>query len=164
MKKKRGPDWFDNRANRQHRLHKELFWCNACKEFLTRDKYYYSANSSYQISAICSQCNKKKSKIRREKYGDKHRDYQNKKYHENSKDEIKRKHINEIARKAAKKAKDNLTDSYVKYRLKYEGYDVITPELIELKRMQLRMKRTLKEFKQWREDNESNHVDVHGEQ
>lgn len=40
----------------------------------------------------------------------------------------------------------------------------ITPETIEIKRQQLIMKRTLKEFKLWRKNNESNHTDVHGKQ
>jgi hypothetical protein len=58
---------------------------------------------------------------------------------------------------------DNLTDAYMKKRLGQMGV-VATAVNIELKRQQIIMKRTLKEFKQWRKgkENESNHADVYG--
>jgi tRNA A37 methylthiotransferase MiaB len=39
-----------------------------------------------------------------------------------------------------------------------------TPEMIELKRQQIMMKRTLKQLKEWRKEHESNHADVQREQ
>jgi hypothetical protein len=42
--------------------------------------------------------------------------------------------------------------------------DNITPEMIELKRQQILMKRTLKQFKAWRKEYESNNPDVQREQ
>ncbi len=60
----------------------------------------------------------------------------------------------------------HLTDSHVKGALRATGYlnNEITNEMINFKRQQLTMYRTLKQFKQWREDNESDHEDVYGEQ
>jgi hypothetical protein len=52
---------------------------------------------------------------------------------------------------------------YIVQRLKHCGTE-ITPETMELKRQQITMKRTLKEFKKWRKENEPNNKDVHGKQ
>jgi hypothetical protein len=62
-----------------------------------------------------------------------------------------------------KKRMENLTDLYVSIQLRALGIP-ITTETIKLKRQQIIMKRTLKEFKQWREEYESNHTDVSGKQ
>lgn len=58
---------------------------------------------------------------------------------------------------------DNITDRYAKDILSRSlPNELITPETIELKRQQITMKRTLKQFKQWREQNEPDHTDVSG--
>ncbi|MFH1999109.1 MAG: hypothetical protein ABIK28_05470 [Planctomycetota bacterium] len=57
----------------------------------------------------------------------------------------------------------NLKDKYIKVRLKKSAIP-ITSETIEIKRQQITMKRTLKQFKKWREENESNRKVISGEQ
>jgi hypothetical protein len=61
-----------------------------------------------------------------------------------------------------------LKTSYVKALIRSNGIENkdIIPEMIELKRQQIIMKRTLKQFKQWRKEreNESGNTDVYGEQ
>jgi hypothetical protein len=58
-----------------------------------------------------------------------------------------------------------LLDPYVKQLLRVNNniYDP-SSETIELKRQQLIMLRTLKKFKEWRKEHESNYEDVHGKQ
>lgn len=48
-----------------------------------------------------------------------------------------------------KKKIDSLGDSYIR-GLCISEYNLATPELIELKRASIKLKRTLKEFKKWR--------------
>jgi len=57
-----------------------------------------------------------------------------------------------------------LNDHYVRCILRVQGESDPSPDLIELKRQHLIMKRTMKQFKKWRKDSESNNADVHGEQ
>jgi len=54
-------------------------------------------------------------------------------------------------RMAEKRSIDRLSEHYVIKLAKCDGL-VITAESIELKRQQIIMKRTLKEFKQWRKE------------
>lgn len=78
---------------------------------------------------------------------------------------------NRVMRRRRQEAKDRarLSNREIKRRI-YVLYGLqikeIQGEFIELKRQQIIMKRTLKEFKQWRKENEneSNHTDVHGKQ
>jgi len=63
----------------------------------------------------------------------------------------------------SREARANLPDWYIRINLRKQGL-YITKELIELNRQQLIMKRTLKQFKKWRKDYESNHTNVYGEQ
>lgn len=69
----------------------------------------------------------------------------------------------QIFKDRERKRRNDLTDDYVKITLKMRGVEIST-ETVELQRQQLIMKRTLKQFKKWREENESNYKDVHGEQ
>ncbi len=61
------------------------------------------------------------------------------------------------------KIRKELKDSYIISDLRKRG-EPETPEIIELTRQRIIMKRTLKQFKKWREENEPNHTDVYGEQ
>ena len=69
----------------------------------------------------------------------------------------------DIIHKHRRKRIDTLPDSLVKEYLKQQNI-LITPETIEMKRQQIIAKRTLKEFKKWRKEYESNHTDVSGKQ
>ena len=71
--------------------------------------------------------------------------------------------VREGCRKWKKNNVSKLQLYYIVERLKYCGTE-ITPETMELKRQQITMKRTLKEFKKWRKENEPNNKDVHGKQ
>ena len=53
---------------------------------------------------------------------------------------------------------------YVKRLLVNAGTEDPDEEMIDIKLAQLTMKRTLKQFNQWRKENESNHTDVSGKQ
>ncbi len=57
-----------------------------------------------------------------------------------------------------------IRDNYLVGLLKRYRDVEITPGLIELKRQQIISKRTLTQFKKWREQNESDHKDVYREQ
>jgi hypothetical protein len=67
--------------------------------------------------------------------------------------------------KYTKKLRHELADRYVKEKLKNRK-KYICQYTIELKRQQIIMIRTLKQFKQWRkeQENEPNHTDVYGKQ
>jgi len=82
------------------------------------------------------------------------RDRMDKSYKSNP-DPLRRSH-----RQWCQKKRDLLYDSYIVEKLKRSNITEITPELIDLKRQQLSMKRTLKQFKTWRKEHESNHADV----
>jgi hypothetical protein len=60
-------------------------------------------------------------------------------------------------------ARAELLDSYIKKTLNQVG-SIVTPETIKLKRQQIIMIRTLKQFKEWRKEYESNNTDVQREQ
>jgi hypothetical protein len=63
------------------------------------------------------------------------------------------------------KRRDNLLGSYLAQIIRANKQEA-TPTTIELTRQRIIMKRTLKEFKQWRkeQENESDDTDVHGKQ
>ena len=56
-------------------------------------------------------------------------------------------------KKLSVNARRQLTDSYIKSDLRKRG-ESLTLEVIELTRVRITMKRTLKQFKEWREENE----------
>jgi hypothetical protein len=66
-------------------------------------------------------------------------------------------------RNITKEATEKMCDSYITASLRKSKFD-ITPETIELKRQQIIMKRTLKQFKEWRKQYEPNNPDVQREQ
>ena len=78
----------------------------------------------------------------------------------------RRSHPKEVAERLKKSCKKNIegvTDSYVLNKMRYSNYPR-THETIELIRQRIIMKRTLKQFKKWREEYESDCTDVHGKQ
>lgn len=70
-------------------------------------------------------------------------------------------------KKQNKKSRDDLKDGYIRDQIKkqlgFSNKDV-TDEMIELKRQGILMHRNLKQFKQWRKQNESSNSDVQGKQ
>jgi len=69
---------------------------------------------------------------------------------------------NEISRLYMKKAVSECKDYYIKKLLPADA----THDMVELKRQAITMKRTLKQFKQWRkeQENEPDYTNVYGEQ
>jgi len=61
----------------------------------------------------------------------------------------------------------DITDGYVRGRIKARAnieLEDITQPMIDMKRQAIIMKRTLKQFKEWRKEYESNNADVQREQ
>ena len=70
----------------------------------------------------------------------------------------------DVARKYAEMSRIKISDSYIKQILKKIGIQSPYPVwLMDAKRQQIFMKRTLKEIKKWRNEHESNCTDVYGE-
>lgn len=68
-------------------------------------------------------------------------------------------------RKSLKKMRDSLSDSYIRNIIRrWNKSNNIPREFIEFKRIGITMKRTLKQFKEWRKQHESNCTDVSGKQ
>ena len=89
----------------------------------------------------------------------------NRKYRENNPEKAKERYRKyrendlEKAKERGRKYAERLSEGYIKNRLK-KGNLPVTPEFIKLKRQQITMIRRLKQFKQWRKENESNYTDV----
>jgi hypothetical protein len=171
---------------RQHPDNPDLFWCPKCKTYkpLTVEHWYKRSDSITGFRGCCKNCLDEMHK----KYVKEHRvgiklylsryatDHQPQikcaqgKYLTNhpgrrksSVNNYAKNHYKEnLAR--SKKGRADLQDWYVRYVLKKYGIDNISPELIELKRQQIIMIRTLKQFKAWRNEHESNNTDVQREQ
>jgi len=54
--------------------------------------------------------------------------------------------------------------NYARYLLRRSGIENPDDQVTEMKVIQLTMKRTVKQYKKWRKENESDHTDVHGKQ
>lgn len=130
---------------RQHPTDPNLFWCPKCKTYKARGEYDSCKTTRYGIGVYCKECRRN---IRNKT------EYAKKRYWENP----------EQFREKARICVASLADSYIKSCLNTLEI-AITPETIELKRQQIIMKRTLKEFKKWREEreDESGHANVQGE-
>jgi len=179
----------NGRKARTIRQNGNLWFCPKCKLFKERTEFYEvrpSKSHPHGITGTCKKCcnktvaawksrNKNKTSLydkrSKERRKDKIKD-ENIKWRTANKEHIKEyahkrrieqpEHIKAMLQSWQKKVKESLADTYIRPILK--KLDIpITPETIELKRQQITMKRTLKQFKQWRKENESNHTDVYGE-
>ena len=150
--------------------------CGEEKE-LTTEFWYKRKGSSDGFRGKCKVCMDKESADYQIKYKDTIRIYRRKWDIENPEkrvmanvkwlngNRLKRKEsVNNYARKQVKV----LSNQYLIVLLRrwFRGKVNIPPELIELKRQQIIMKRNLKQFKKWREEkeDESDHEYVSGEQ
>jgi hypothetical protein len=165
---------------RQHPTDQNLFWCPRCEEYKEQDDYYIDKRYG-RPTGWCKPCmnsvkkpigyEKNRSARRRLQNPDKYREYKRiwARNHPSDWRAREKGKIKIISKKYWKKNIENLTDAYIKNQIANQyhvTFSNITPETIELKRQQIIMKRTLKQFKQWRKENEneSNHTDVHGKQ
>lgn len=119
---------------RQHPTDQNLFWCAKCKTYLPSDEYRLRENG--YLAGWCKKCFSKAAV----KYCKEHPE----KY------------------KWAAKNRESVSDWYVRRDILKD--DNASPEMIELVRQRIIMKRTLSEFKKWRKANESNYADVYGKQ
>jgi len=161
------------RANHQEKIKKEKKeWAVKNRERLNekmrqRNKLKRIKDGYIERVKTISLKNANKEKWRKWDY-EKVKIYSQKKYYENielSREMGRKEYYHHRDQKLGKKRQhiNELSDFYIKRQLKRQGIQVFTTEIIELKRQQLFMIRTLREFKKWRKDNESNHVDVYGE-
>jgi len=150
--------------------------CPKCGEFkpLSRSYWYLNITALDGWSSLCKVCkmeiertylNSPKGKETRRLYHKSGRKNEaNKRWHKNSKDpEHPKKLERERLARLKKHDRKFLTNTYIKNLLKSKGIEV-TLESIEFKRQQILMKRTLKQFKKWRKENESDNKHVPEEQ
>lgn len=146
---------------RQHPDNPDLFWCPKCRTYKVRGEFGYARDRKQNIAAVCKLCNNNWGKTNKEK-----RKETAKKYRESHKKECKER---TVAWARANKDRLNrkriqgLADGYVVHCMRRSSAPV-TPETIELTRQRIIMKRTLKQFKEWRKEYESNNPDVQREQ
>lgn len=151
---------------RQHPTDHNLFWCPKCKTYKGKKEYRNSKRfhgigaycreclspSAHEL--ICAECGHKFIK----RYGsnaiccDKCRPLRKaritKQWQKNNPEKSKN-----MKRRIEKDGINKLADRYIAKLSKADGLKR-TSTMIELKRQQIIMKRTLKEFKQWRKENE----------
>jgi hypothetical protein len=141
--------------------------CTKCHAYKKHDKFGKNKES---IKSWCFRCCAKEQRERNINHPEVGKNYKKsnikkvRQWKKNSVQRLKHTASYKAQRKRAKlKSVSEIRDNYLKSNMKRDGIP-ITPETIELKRQQIIMKRTLKEFKKWREEYESNHTDVHGKQ
>lgn len=178
---------------RLHPTNSNLFFCFNCKTYKTKDQYDQHRGGKYGIQTICRDCHTKQEKYLYDKYPERYREVHRrssaklrKQYPQRYKDSSKKyyltnrekcikrsveyhkKHRNSessIKRRIRYKKRivDELRDNYVKHILNLTGV-IVTDTTLALKRQQLTMKRTLKQFKKWRKENEPDYSVIHGQQ
>lgn len=131
--------------SRQHPRNQKLFFCPKCGLFKEKIDFCVNNQSIHGIGGRCRLCVKNISAD----YYKKHK----KPYSERRGQLLKR----------SREQKDKLGDLYIKKIIRQSKFK-ITPERIVLIRCRIAMKRTLKQFKKWRESNESNYINVYREQ
>ena len=174
---------------KQHPTNPNLFWCPKCKTFKEKGLFKVYNSRPHKISSYCRLCgNARQQEWNRNKYKTdpayakhksayhaewqrnkcktdpayvKHKNACNVEWMRNKRktDPAYAKRQNALIAKRKKHYTSKLKDYYLKQNLKKTGLP-ITPEMLELKRVQISMKRTLKEIKKWRKDNEPNYTDV----
>ena len=164
---------------RQHPTDPNLFWCPSCETYKAREEFFKKKTSKWGLAGMCKACASMANRKYRENNPEKKKEWK-RKYAENNPEKVKegkrkyrennlekekercreyRENNLEKEKERYRKYAERLSEGYIKNRLK-QGNLPVTPELIEIKRQQIAMKRTLKQIKQWRKENESNYTDV----
>ena len=150
---------------RQHPTDPNLFWCPSCETYKAREEFSKNKNFSLGIASPCKKCRKRYQQRYRDSGKAAESQQRYKKTHKGAESQQRYKDSGKAAewRQRYKKTQvAELREIYIKKLLRQKGAP-ITKETIELKRQQITMIRRLKQFKQWRKENESNHTDVQGE-
>ena len=142
---------------RQHPENPELFWCPKCRGYFKKSAFSICKARQHGIETYCKKCCSARKVDWRLSSPEGKKAQSVKHYKKFKKKILERTGLN------SRRNRENLNDIYVKTALNRSGV-TITPETIELKRQQLTMIRTLKQFKQWRKENESNCEVISGEQ
>ena len=123
--------------SRKHPEIEGLFWCSRCEKFKDKNSFGFKACNVHQIYEVCISCRT---------------------------DPVYKQQLRIIQSASRKRSIEMVSDCYIRENIRKRGFLEITPETISLVRQRIIMKRTLKEFKKWREENESNCTDVDGKQ
>jgi len=140
---------------RQHPTDPNLFWCPKCQTYKAREEFSRNKSLFNGIAKYCKICFKIFRDINYQRHISVHQ--------ERSKVNGKTQKHKNLVISYMKRRRDTLSSGYIAEKLNRSRLPV-SPETIELKRQQIIMKRTLKQFKQWRKENEneSNHSNVYG--
>lgn len=153
---------------RQHPTDPNLFWCPKCRAYKARSEFNNKKTNHNGINSYCKACHARDCGERRKgAYRLRHNQLARERYIPSSRilltEYEKKQHARSWFKNNPGKVKIleslkrlNLPDSYLRARLKIRGIADAPAELIELTRQGIIMKRTLKQFKKWREENESN--------
>lgn len=129
---------------RQHPEFENLFWCPECGQY--KDRGDFNKHKRGGVYSSCRQCHSNSAtqyiNINRSLIRERCATYR----------ENNRGSFNASSRYHKAISRVSLGDLYIKNKLHQQNLP-ITPETIELKRAQIQMKRTLKEFKKWNEEN-----------
>jgi hypothetical protein len=156
---------------RQHPDNPELFWCPKCEGYKERGEFYKAIRSKHGITSYCKNHVDAAANIRKKENRTAESERRKRWRTDNSQREIRtreayygtdywkkyrvryREANRDIANERRREGIANVTDKYVRVKLKQADI-AVTPASINLKRQQIIMKRTLKEFKKWRGENE----------
>jgi len=126
--------------------------CGEVKEMCCFDTYYCKARKRHRPQNYCKACQRPEKRKRSSKYYEEHKterlDYA-KKYRQDPSNKEKRR---ELSKKFKTKYREDLQDCYVRDRLHQEN-GISThqakenPELVEAKRLQIKIKRKIKSIK-----------------
>lgn len=134
---------------RQHPTDPNLFWCRKCQQYKNIGNFFGDnrKGNKYNVSYVCTSCNSKMKRGLFSQY-----------YH---------KHHKQVLAGNNRRSKiytETLKDCYIRQQLKARGITDPTKVVMDIFRIKLSMKRTLNQFKQWREEHESDHTDVYAKQ
>ncbi|HUX79277.1 MAG TPA: hypothetical protein VMW10_05985 [Alphaproteobacteria bacterium] len=167
---------FHINRNRKHGI---ASYCKLCTGIIGTNSYYKhierqlkyrEANKEKHREYCKTKDQLKKARKRANKYHLKHPTY-NSEYQKANPQKVKVWDANrnkkperkQWERERGKKEREILTDRYIKRQLGYDKAFITNPKMIELKRQQITMKRTLKQFKEWRSENEPDRAVIYGE-
>jgi len=136
--------------------------CPKCGEEKPLTKEFWCADKRTNSGLATGACRNCKREYNREYLREYQREYNREYQRSDAYREYIRRRCRSDAYREYHREYVKVSDYYVRNKLSRQGIapEAITPELIDLKRQQLSMKRTLKQFKTWRKEHESNHADV----
>jgi len=140
--------------SKRHPTDLNLRWCPDCKQYLEiKGNFHFQPARGY-YSTYCRSCKSQKELIRRHK--EDQAVHQGKIQKRRDRDDEERREILKYRTEKRREKRDNLTDAYVRA--------LIPKSVIEFFRQKILAARTLREFKRWRKDYESNDADVDAKQ